>query len=105
MAIHGLRESSDIDIHVTEEVYEKLKESSWESEQGVGQIVLRYDVFDVGKFWDGNSVEALLKSAVYVDDVPFLGLLNLRSWKTAKGRPKDKRDIVLIDKYFENNPV
>jgi hypothetical protein len=45
----------------------------------------------------------LLKTANYIDGIPFASLQEVRKWKESSGRPKDIKDLDLIDKYLASN--
>lgn len=99
LAVLGLRQSDDIDLIVTKELFEKLKIEGWETSYWQDQVVLKKDVYDVGTTWLGQTLEELLPNAQTIDGIPFLSLTDLRQWKTMMGRPKDLKDIALIDAY------
>lgn len=105
MAVHGIRESDDIDISVSYDVFRKLWEEGWKAEQSVDlpHTVLRKDVFDVGINWHGKPTEAWLDRVTYIEGVPFLSLQDLKAWKLDHARPKDIRDVELIDSYLKNS--
>ncbi len=99
LAVLGLRQSDDIDLIVTKELFEKLKIEGWETSYWQDQVVLKKDVYDVGTTWLGQTLEELLPNAQTINGIPFLSLTDLRQWKTMMGRPKDLKDIALIDAY------
>lgn len=102
----GLRETTDIDLVVPPEEYERLKklpgwEEKWHDEK---TSVLLNDPFDVGLGWDNPddlpNLGSLLEDSIEIDGVRYVNLPRLRGWKERKGRPKDLRDIELIDAYL-----
>ena len=107
LAAAGLRESGDVDMLVTPALKAKLKQSGWpEIDKGGGDTPLVHDVFDVHDQWNFSSysptLEHLLQTAEYYDGVPFASLTEVRKWKAASGRPKDLKDIELIDNYLSD---
>lgn len=105
MALAGLRESRDIDLFVSPELYDKLKKDGWETViKGPKDKPLVHDVFEAHRDWEFSSYapkfEELLERATVVDGIPFASLTDVRKWKAASGRPKDIADIKLIDNYL-----
>ena len=109
MAAAGIREAKDIDLLVSEEVYERLKNSGWQKiSKGPEDEPITYDVFEAHTKWGFNSsysptLEYLLATSTEVEGIPFGSLLEVRKWKVASGREKDIADIKLIDLYLEKN--
>lgn len=106
MALAGIRESSDIDMLVSKELFAKLGEAGWqELEKTPEDKPLTHDVFEALDNWRfgayNPTLEHLLSSATVVDGIPFASLGEVRKWKKASGRPKDLVDIELIDAYLE----
>ena len=104
LAALGIREAQDIDLLVSKEVFEKLKERGWrELYKNPNDTPLVYDVFEVHENWNFSSynptLEHLLSSAIIVDDTPFASLEEVKKWKMASARPKDLDDIKLIENY------
>ncbi len=100
----GIRESSDIDLVVTEEAYDKVEKLGWQHGKWGEKVVLQDGVFDVGKDWYGEHTEDLLKRAQIIDGVPYLSLNEVYEWKRRRGQDKDLRDLKLIDNYRPGNP-
>lgn len=103
----GIRESSDIDLFVTTQLYHTLHTAGWtEVEKHSGIHALQHgdvEAFDNWDFGDYHpNVADLLTRTSVVDGIPFASLADVRAWKTALGREKDIRDIALIDAYLEN---
>lgn len=105
LAAAGLREANDIDMLVSEEAHAMLKAKGWqEIEKGLDDKPLTHDVFDAHTSWNFSAysptLEQLLVSADIYSGIPFAALEEVRKWKAASGRPKDSRDIELIDNYL-----
>jgi hypothetical protein len=108
LAIAGLRAANDIDLLVTDELFESLKNKGWqELDKGGNDKPLVHDIFEVHKNWNFSSYQPalgeLLKSAVVVDGIPFASLDEVRKWKSSSGRPKDLIDIELIRRAEERD--
>ncbi len=107
MAAAGIRESSDIDMLVSEEVFSRLEKAGWQKvDKGPQDKPLVHDDFDIHRDWSFSppynpTLENLLSTATVIDGVPFASLSEVRKWKVASGRPKDIIDIKLIDQYLQ----
>lgn len=106
LAAAGIRETNDIDMLVSPETFEKLKAAGWqELHKNENDKPLIRDVFEAHKNWNFSSYNPtlvhLLASATVIDGVPFASLREVRKWKLSSGRPKDLRDIKLIDAYLK----
>ena len=95
----GIRESDDIDLVVSEAVFQNISRLGWKQGLWGENIVFQKDIFDIGNDWYGKKVADLLKHAQVVDDVPYLSLDDVYEWKKMKGREKDLRDLGLISEY------
>ncbi|HET9850475.1 MAG TPA: hypothetical protein VFP35_02515 [Candidatus Saccharimonadales bacterium] len=105
LAVAGIRPSDDIDLFITPELFSALKQNGWqEVDKGSAVNPLRHDIFEAYDNWDiGDyrpTVAQLLASADIIDGVPVVSLAEVRKWKQAMGRPKDRADIHLIDQFL-----
>jgi hypothetical protein len=105
MAAAGIREASDIDMLVSEELFKKLEEAGWQVlDKGPADKPLTYGVFEAHKSWDFSpyspTLKHLLATATLIDGIPFASLHEVRKWKVSSGRPKDLIDIKLIDQHL-----
>jgi hypothetical protein len=105
LAAARIRDTNDIDLVVSGRLYDFLKEKGWhEKELANGIHSLEHESFEVVRTWKIGSyhprLENLLTSAEVVNGVPFVNLQEVRIWKKVMGRPKDWRDIELIDRYM-----
>lgn len=108
LAIDDIREANDIDLLVSKEVFEELKNAGWrEFHKDDNDVPLVKDVFEAHENWNFSTysptLEHLLSTSKIVEGVPFASLEEVRKWKTASGRPKDIVDIQLIDKVVQHN--
>ena len=91
----GMRKAGDIDISVTEELFEKLQHvaDAWREE--------RIDI--KRKLLDGEypvTTQELIESSVVIEGIPFMNLEELIKFKQATAREKDFKDIELINSYL-----
>lgn len=110
MAAKGIRPAYDLDIVVSENLFETCKTSGWElkpwTKPGMaGKEWLKKDnaelLLHLGNIDEGFDLGFLLKEAETVNDIPFLSLHRLVELKTRWGRPKDFYDIRLILEYLQ----
>lgn len=106
LAVHGIRETNDIDLLVTTELYNQLKEEGWEErEWELGGTYLSKDICEVDDSWIYGDYdpepEEIIAIAEMHDGVPFAPITEVLKWKQAFGRPKDLEDIELIRAYQE----
>lgn len=104
LAAVGIREANDIDLLVSRGVYEELKKKGWQKlDKGPNDHPLVYDVFEAHDNWNFSSynptLKELLTNAVYIDEVPFASLIDVKKWKAVSRGPKHLADIKLIDSY------
>jgi hypothetical protein len=105
LAAVNLREAGDIDILVSDAVLGQLRKAGWkEINKGPSDKPLAYDVFEAHNKWNFSSyqptLEHLLSTAIFVDEIPFASLEEVKKWKKSSGRAKDLSDIKLIDAYL-----
>lgn len=108
--IHGIRESNDIDVVVSQEAFQKLKERGWPLDEVFkekwGRARLKHDVFEVledlyfEKIDYHLSFEMLREFSVKIDGVHTQPLSILLLAKLNCGRMKDLNDVKLIEQYF-----
>jgi hypothetical protein len=109
MVAREIRDFKDIDILVSEKLYDELIKSGWEivEVEGVGGKfkVLKKDIFEVNTtLWHGDykpDNKNLINQAEIICGVPFLQIEELIKFKTALGREKDLKDIELINNYLK----
>lgn len=104
----GMRSANDIDIAVVPELYRQLRATGeWEEEERYCKIFLKRDGIDIipQLSWADypTSTEEAIASAFIIDGIPFMNLDELKRFKKALGREKDKADIALIENYQREN--
>jgi hypothetical protein len=108
MAAKNIREARDLDILVTDELWNHLKEKYPVKKVGVVNKVELEDIDIVGEgsvFRDDSvaTMDEIFKTAFEVDGIKFLDLNLLKKFKQKMGRDKDKVDVELINKYLLEN--
>lgn len=103
---YGIRDTKDVDIAVTEDVYDSLKKHGWvEIITSTGRKILQKDIYEVGINWTygkyNPSLEHLINTAVLIQDIPFVNLSEIIAFKKEINRDKDRVDISLIKKYLK----
>lgn len=107
MSAFNIRESEDIDIAVTPELFKTLEQSEeWQEKIKYGKIFLEKGVVEIiAKLnWKDyqTTTEQAIKSAIIVEGIPFMNFDELKKFKTTLGREKDFEDIKLIDDYLKS---
>ncbi len=103
----GIRSARDLDIAVTDKLFEKLRaDGGWTEEERYGKLFLSKPGIDIIRqlSWDAypTTNEEAIASAFVIDGIPFMNLDELKQFKRALGREKDFADIKLIEAYEEN---
>ena len=103
----GIRNTYDVDVMVTSELFEKLRESKiYKEEVRWGKIFLIGDQIEIGTKLDwenySTTIEKAINTATIIDGVPFLNLQETIKFKKAMGREKDFTDIELINEYLSS---
>ncbi len=106
LAIRGLREAHDLDIVVTEELWEDLKNQYQDYIVQDEKIVLG-GIEILGKVLKANkeifaTAEEQLAQVEIIQDFPFVKLNIIRDYKKKLAREKDLEDLKLIESYFNS---
>jgi hypothetical protein len=108
LAARGIREYGDVDLIVTEDLYEQLKDNGWEEREKLpGHFHLYKGNAEVAKSFlhiKGSKLNSrdVIKNSDIIDDVSFMSLDDLVELKRTMGREKDLKDIELIMKYVSH---
>jgi hypothetical protein len=107
LAAHGIRDFKDIDILITEELFDELKKNgwtvkvtSWGSNNVVNGIVEAGPSISSCKNYEPD-ITKVIKEADIINGIPFMDLHELMKFKKALGREKDLVDIALIKNYLK----
>jgi len=106
MCVRGLRKCDDLDVIVTEDIYNDLKSRSdfkIGHRKESGNEFLEKDGIEIYQNWypDDWHVKNLIQEAEIIDGFPFVKLEEVLKWKMIKRRDKDIEDIKLIKEYLD----
>ncbi len=101
----GIRKAADIDIAVLPDLHKKLcEDSDYEKYEKYGKVFLKKEDVDIipSLSWSEypTTTEEAIRSAMIIDNIPFMNPQELKKFKQALGRDKDIKDIRLIDDYL-----
>jgi hypothetical protein len=109
LTIRNIRNLKDLDIFVSENLYEELLARGWQ-ETSTGNrkpyLINRKSGIDIQafSFWEGEGWQPKINSYIgdpeIVNGIPFMPLQELYKWKAATRRPKDLEDLKLINIYL-----
>lgn len=104
MVIRGLRESEDLDLIVTQDVFDEFKNrGDWNFEIRTCEELQKGNIEMCHEWGPGEwDIDKLINEAEIIDDLPFVRLEEVLKWKKIYNREKDIRDIELIESYFKN---
>lgn len=114
MAAKGIRDAYDLDIIVSQELFDSCKNSGWELKPWTrsgrpGKDWLKGDNVDLMIICQCGEedlyLEDLKKEGEKVNGVWFLSLKQLIKFKREYGRQKDFDDIALMEKYLNEHTV
>ena len=107
MAAKGIRDINDVDLLVTENVYEMIgKQDGWTLESKSDGWTLKKGIYEVDKVFKykeyNPGTDYLINTAEIIEGIPFMQLLELVKFKETLGREKDVKDVELIKNYLQN---
>jgi hypothetical protein len=99
---YGLRESRDIDLVVSQSLFDILKQNpSYQIHSPRENVeVLLKDAYEIWVDWPPANFDQLKKDAVIINDVLFVNPHFLIERKAERGSEKDLADIVLLKGYL-----
>lgn len=103
LAIRGIVDARDIDIIVTEDVWEEY-EKKWKiMATDDGSRYLWNDEIELWRDWKPGiwDIEKLIKESEAIEGLPFVRLKEVMRWKKLSGRDKDKKHLMLIGEYLK----
>lgn len=108
MEVHGIRKAKDVDLIVDKDVFNELKRRGWKRHWFFKRVLtckaLKKDGNEAFSHikWKNYRVgnHELFKNAEIIEGVPFMRLDEYLKYKKCLPRDKDKRDVVLIEKYL-----
>jgi sulfate permease, SulP family len=113
LEVLGIREVADIDILVSDKLFNELRGKGWPYGQveieGRMREKLSKGIIEIFKdFWYGGQTqdaEKMMQEAQIINSIPFLSLQELMKIKRVLARPKDMADIALIEDYLKNHDL
>jgi len=99
----GIRESRDLDVVVQQPTFEKLQSRGFIQETKDDDPYLANGEIEVWLSFDGKDFDELMHEAVQIRGYNFSSLDLIKKWKQQRGLEKDKRDLILIDKYLRDD--
>ena len=103
----GLRESQDVDLVVSSQLFIELRSRGWKKFIEHDQQVLKYSDAEAWTTWSYNGKDLelieLLDHTMQIEDINFISPQFLKNWKTEKSRPKDLADIELLKEYLSHD--
>ena len=102
MAARGLRDSHDLDIVVSEQIYQKLQIQYSDEEYKSPLGFLRIRNLEISNTWMNDITEAknIIAEAEIINDLPFAPLKYVIDYKQMLNRQKDLIDLQLIEEYL-----
>lgn len=102
--VFGLRESRDIDLIVSSELFTELRDRGWKRFTEHDEQVLKYGDAEAWLSLPVNGTlktyEELLPEGVQIEEATFVSPRFLLEWKQYEKRPKDIKDIALLEEYL-----
>lgn len=99
MEVYGLREANDVDVWVTEELFDQYLDPDIKQKPKQIQLSEKLELCNLDSSVYGGFEERIARAEIH-DGIPFMGLSDLLYWKERKGRPKDLADTELIKNYL-----
>jgi hypothetical protein len=112
LAIRGIRDAKDLDIFVTEKLFIELLSSGWQrlSYPGGNSYLLHHHkgiAIQAFHRWVDHGwapkIDEYINNPEIIDGLPFMSISELHEWKSVVDRPKDRKDVILIERYWETN--
>jgi len=106
LGVRGLKECSDVDLIVTEDLWQKYKDKpGWKykiTEKGVEHIEVDDGDIEIWHDWRPwyQDVTLFIDSAEMINGLPFVKLEYLIEWKKKFGREKDLKDLKAVEKFL-----
>lgn len=103
LGIRKLKDCRDIDIVVTEDLWNEYKGKNWKiREMPHNSQCLWNDEIELWKDWKPGKwyIQKLIDEAEIIDGLPFVKLDYVVKWKRLNGREKDLKDIKAIEEFL-----
>ena len=102
LAMHGLRDTNDVDMVCSQELFDQCVRDGWETEEKNGVLFVSSGDTEMCTVVPHTNavVSELLSRAEVIDGLPCASLQDVRAFKQQMNRKKDIADIALIDAYL-----
>jgi hypothetical protein len=107
----GIRPAADLDIIVTPELFDQLKNQGWEHEKWEGIELLHNGEAEISTVQTVPTTGSylpdriqLIKDAIIIEGCPFVRIEEVVACKTDYNREKDRVDIASIKNRLSENP-
>ncbi len=104
MAVRKIRDSNDLDVVVTKETFNDLKErfpNNFVNEPFDRLVIGDIEISHIWQQGEEKSIKSINKSEI-INGVPFVKLNEVLIGKKKGTRDKDKKDVELIENYLRN---
>ena len=108
LAARGIREANDLDIAVTDKLWDELLNSGlYQTVEKWGKLFLQAEEVDIIRELNWESyptrVAEAIRTAEIINGYPFLNVAELIKFKTAIGREKDFKDLEMLADYLKSS--
>lgn len=106
IAIRNLREAKDIDIIVSDKLFEKLsKDKRFKLKKNNNYTYLAWGDVEIFKEWFPGrwNINKLIKESDRINGLFYANLESFCKWKSLLKRPKDLKDFELVQKYLKRH--
>lgn len=106
LSAHGLRDFKDIDILISWKLFEELKKRGWKEKKNTwGSTVIEDGICEASPniLFAGTfrpNIQEIINNADIINNVAFVRLEDLLTFKKVLNRPKDVADIHLITNFL-----
>jgi hypothetical protein len=102
LAVKGLREAPNIDVIVTDKLWEELKDNQEPDEEGF----IRRNSIKFSNWWFAptrKNIPTMIKEAETIEGIPFVKIEEVLDYKKFLNRYKDKKDVELIREFLSTS--
>ncbi len=98
MAVRGWREANDLDVIVTQPVWDWLL-GKYDVRDPHGTPRISFGDVDLFRDWGPGvwNLDRLIDEAELIDGRPYVQLESVLAWKKLRGKPKDEPDIKILE--------
>lgn len=109
LEVHGIRKAKDVDVLITEELYEKLKKEGWKRKWFFWRTLWAKCITNgqneafTNLYWARKyrpDTQELINQAELHGGVPFLRLEDLLEFQRNLPREKDKKGVKMMENYL-----